>query len=45
MIIYPLYCNHLTIDIRLYTDYSFNINHIVSLVILTSLATDKDEYQ
>jgi len=45
MIMYPFYYNHLTIDIRFYRDYSSAINYIVSPVALTSLATDKDEYQ
>jgi len=45
IIMYPFYYNPLTTDVRFYRNYSFDINYTVSTVAITTLSTDRDEYQ
>jgi parallel beta-helix repeat protein len=45
IIMYPFYYNPLTTDVRFYKNYSFDINYTVSPVAITTLTTDRNEYQ
>ncbi len=45
IVIYPFYYNPQTSDVRFYKNYTFDINSVVSTVSITSLSTDKDEYE
>ena len=42
---YPFHYNPLTTDVRFYRNYSFEINYTVSPVAITTLTTDRNEYQ
>jgi len=45
IIMYAFCYNPLTTDIRFYKNYSFDIAYTISPVAITSLATDKNEYE
>ncbi len=45
ILMYPFHYNPLTTDVRFYTNYSFDINYTVSPVAITTLTTDRDEYE
>jgi hypothetical protein len=42
---YPFYYNALTTDVKFYKNYSFDIDYTVSAVAISSLSTDKNEYE
>ncbi|MEA1865910.1 MAG: PKD domain-containing protein [Euryarchaeota archaeon] len=45
ILMYPFHYNPLTTDVRFYANYSFDINYTVSPVAITTLTTDRDEYE
>lgn len=45
IVMYPFHYNPLTTDVRFYRNYSFEISYTISPVTLTTLTTDRNEYQ